>query len=98
MTEPGVKQCMAYWCATHKEVVQSPYMTSWGKDQAIMKQVLDTYGMDKTIAMIHQFFVDMKQDEFLKKTGASVGIFKTQIPKLIFRLQQKQEKKATGRL
>lgn len=73
-------------------------MVSWGKDQKIMKGIVDTYGSQKTYLMIIGFFQAIQEEEFLKKTGASVGIFKSQIPKLLLKVSEKKKEENVGRL
>jgi hypothetical protein len=94
----ATKQCIAYFCAAHKESLQTPYLVSWGKDQAIIKQIAATYGVEKTCYLIALFFEALRTDKFLQQTGASVGIFKTQIPKLLLKIDEKTNKSQVGRL
>lgn len=96
--DAAIKQAMAAFCTQHKTVLHEPYMVSWGKDQKIMKGIVDTYGSLKTYLMIVGFFQAIQEDEFLKKTGASVGIFKTQLPKLLMGISEKKKEEGVGRL
>lgn len=89
---------ITYFSTRHKKKLGVPYMVSFGKDQSIMRQIIGTYGIAKTAVMIDAFFKKMETDEFLKKTGATVGIFKTQIPKLVMDTAQKTEEGQVGRL
>lgn len=94
----AIKQCMAIWCQQHRLMLGAPYMIQYGKDQRLMKQIIDTYDTNKTTTMIILFFAEFKTDEFLKKTGATIGVFKTQIPKLLVKATESQDTKQTGRL
>lgn len=96
--DSAVKQAMSIFCAQHKILLNEYYLVQWGKDQKIMKEVVDLYGIPKTFALISLFFQALQKDEFLKKTGATVGIFKTQIPKLILRINEKKDQEQIGRL
>jgi hypothetical protein len=102
MTPPGndaaIKQAMAMFCQQHQTSVGSPYMIQWGKDQKIMKDIITTYGTNKSSMLISLFFQALREDTFLQKTGASVGIMKTQIPKLLMKINEKEEKTQIGRL
>jgi len=98
VAESSVKSTMALFCYRHKDVLKVPYMISYGKDQAIMKQVIATYGAEKTSQLILDFFNEVPKDPFLQKAGITVGIFKTQIPKLLLRAHGTQEKEQIGRL
>lgn len=93
-----VKQCMALFSGQHRELLGVPYMISYGKDQKIMKDVSALYGAEKTQALIMLFFQELQSDEFLKGAGATVGVFKSQIPKLILKLQTKEKDTQVGRL
>lgn len=55
-----------------------------GKDPAILKRVLDTYGGDIARKLIEKFFeID---DEFVQKAGHSVGVFASVLTKLVERI------------
>ena len=87
---------LEYFRDKHKEELGYPYMVSWGKDSAIMKSIGHTYGHKKAVDIMDRFFEQIKTDEFLKKTGASVGIFKTQIPKLLL-LSNGKDRQGAGK-
>ncbi len=96
--DSAIKQVLAFWCNIHKEQLKTKYMITFGKDQKIIKDVISTYGQTPTFAMISLFFEQLKTDEFLQKTGASLGVFRTQIPKLILKISNKKEKEEIGKL
>ncbi len=96
MNDSSVRQCVAHFCHRHREELGVPYMPSHGKDQAIIKNVIGTYGMEKTMILIDSFFKDIKINPFLQKTGASIGIMKTQIPKLLMKERDTTEKSQIG--
>jgi hypothetical protein len=76
-----------YFKDQHLESIGHPYDVNWGKDNQIMKQLVTTYDGKKVIRLIHLFFQEMKTDKFLQQTGATVGVFRTQIPKLLLKLK-----------
>lgn len=94
----ATKQCVAIFCQQHKTVLGSQYLVQWGKDQKLMKGIVDVYGVQKTYAMISLFFQQLDKDAFLQKTGATIGIFRTQIPKLLLKINEQEKKKQIGRL
>jgi len=96
--DSAVKQAMSIFCSQHKILLGEFYLVQWGKDQKIMKEIVDLYGIPKTFALISLFYQELLKDEFLKKTGATVGIFKTQIPKLLLKLNERKDKEQIGRL
>ena len=89
---------MGIFCQQHRAMLGAPYLISFGKDQKIMKDIILTYGSYKTFVLISLFFQEIQKDEFLKKTGASVGILKSQIPKLLLKVNEKEKEKNIGRL
>ena len=83
---------LQYFKDQHLEYIGHPYLVSYGKDQKILKELVGIYGAQKLVTLIHAFFKKVKTDEFLQKTGATIGIFKTQIPKLLMDLGNGEEK------
>ena len=84
---------LQYWNDQHREYIGHPYAVNYGKDQKILKDLVAVYGADKLVKLIYAFFKKMKTDEFLKKTGATIGIFKTQVPKLLMNLESDTDKR-----
>ena len=97
-SDPAVRQCMATFCQQHRVILGVPYMVSFGKDQRIIKEIVSTYGVTKTFSLIYLFFQEIQKDEFLKKTGATVGILKMQIPKLLLKANENKKEEGVGRL
>lgn len=92
---------LSYWQRRHQEIIGSPYMTQFGKDNKIMKDIIATYDLEKTYKFIDLFFGMLMVDSFLQQSGASVGVFKTQIPKLLMQEKtqiEEKKKENTGRL
>lgn len=54
---------------------------SGGKDAAIMKKIITSYGTPKTKELLDRFFES--KDEFVINSGYTIGVFATQINKLI---------------
>ena len=87
-----------YFRDKHQKILSQPYLVNWGKDIQIMKSILTLYGGYKTKQLIDAYFVAVLEDPFLKSAGASVGIFKSQIPKLLMQINEKQKDENKGRL
>lgn len=98
MQNDSIKNVIAYWCKLHEETVESKYLISYGKDQKIIKDIISVYGMEKTVQLIAGFFESAGSDPFIQETGVTVGIFKTQIPKLLLKIQKTKHKEETGKL
>lgn len=56
-------------------------LISGGKDGALMKKVVDTYGIDKTKELLDKYF--LSKDEFVVNSGYTISVFYSQINKLI---------------
>jgi len=97
-SDSAVKQAIAWFHHCHIETIGSPYLMSYGKDQAIMKQIVGIYGVNKSLLLIGQFFKEVSTDIFLQQTGASVGIFKSQLPKLLLKINKNEKMEQTGKL
>ena len=88
---------LTYFRSKHLEIIGYPYDTLWGKDTKLMKDLFVTYPLADIVKLIDLFFIQVKKDPFLQKTGASVGIFKTQIPKLLLSLSKETTNKDKGK-
>ena len=86
------------FCMSHKLIMHYPYAPTWGKDMKIMKELVGIYGLDAISKLVRMFFNRLAQDKFLQQTGASIGIFKSQIPKLILELSKVEPDKSYGTL
>lgn len=71
----------------HHKYLGYPYAVIWGKDTKIMKDLTRVYKVQDLSQMISLFFANIKSNKFTASTGATVGIFKTQIPKLLMELR-----------
>ena len=89
---------LSYWQQVHQQLLGQPYMTEFGKDNVIMKSIVGVYGIEKTKRMIDFFFGRLMTDPFLQQTGATVGVFKTQIAKLVLDLSTEVVDKNIGKL
>ena len=93
----SINLLVEYFRDKHKEILGYPYMISYGKDNNIMKSIGTIYGNKKVIDLIDLFFEQMRTDEFLQKTGATIGVFKVKIPKLLLQVSNGENKQGTGK-
>lgn len=93
----NTKALISYFQEKHKDVLGNPYMVIWGKDTKIMRQINETYPVELCIKLINKFFGKLMTDSFLQRTGASIGIFKTQIPKLLIEIREEKTDEKKGR-
>lgn len=82
----------------HTEVTGHEYLVTWGKDNKIIKDMCNTYPWEKITQMIDLFFEQAKKDEFLQNSGLSIGVFRSQVPKLILKLGNGRKDANRGRL
>lgn len=64
----------------HLEVIGEAYVADFGKDGAIFKGIVKILPPDRVKQLITYFF--KSDDEFIKRAGYTVGVFKSQINKL----------------
>ncbi len=57
------------------------YPIIWTKDTIIIKRLLGSYSMDNLKDFVERFFDS--EDEFIRKSGYTIGVFSVVIPKLI---------------
>jgi len=56
-------------------------MIDGGKDGALLKKVINHYGLDTTLELLKKFIES--KDEFIKGTGRTIGVFYKVINKLL---------------
>jgi phage replication O-like protein O len=77
--DPELGELRTFFIETFKEKFTDPYAYTYGKDDSILKGILKTFGLEKAKEKISAFFSD--ESEFLKRSGYSVGVFKSQVNK-----------------
>lgn len=63
------------------------YPCNFGKEGKLVKDLLRMYPLSRLRELAEIFFV--REDDWLKNTGYTIGVFKTQIPKLIAKKEGK---------
>jgi hypothetical protein len=69
-----------YFCLKYKKVFNKEYVANFGKDKKLIKDLLKIIKTDELASLINQFFES--DDEFVQKSGYTLGVFKSQINKL----------------
>ena len=65
------------------------YHVNYGKDQALLKRVMSHYPFEDCVKFIADFFTLYRnKDEFLRQSAMSIGVFSSQINKLIVQQEQ----------
>lgn len=83
LPNPDVKQFIHIYIETFKRHTASgdPPPIAWGKDGALVKQLLRVYSYDRLVDLLQQFFAS--DDTWIRKLGYSIGAFRASIPKLL---------------
>ncbi len=75
------RQLTDYFCSAFKQRFGDEYPFQRAKDGSLLSACLKKYGLEKAKGLIDQFL--KSDDEFIKRAGYSVGVFHSQIPKLL---------------
>jgi phage replication O-like protein O len=70
-----------FFYSEYQTKLGEPYVPNWGKDGAIFKDLLKTIPEDKIKELIRTYFI--LEDPFIVNAGYTVGVFKSQINKLL---------------
>ncbi len=78
---PDIKKFIDHYHNTFLERFNEKPMIDGGKDGKIIKSLLGTYEIDLLKELLDKFF--NSTDEFILRSGYTIGVFKSQINKLI---------------
>jgi len=78
-TDPKVKEFLKYWGETFLQETNQPYVFSFGKEGKLIKDLLQVHSLEAIQEMTRAFF----KDEQCKRRGLTIGIFKTEVNRLI---------------
>jgi hypothetical protein len=76
----GTNTVFNYFCLKYKETLKVDYVANFGKDKKLVKDLLGVVKEDDLLPLIDNFF--KSDDEFIQKSGYTLGVFKSQINKL----------------
>jgi len=79
--DPDVKNFIDYAFQTFENVFHEKMLVDGKKDGALVKKLLSTYGIDRLKGLWDVFM--RSNDPFICQAGRSIGVFKTQINKLV---------------
>ena len=88
----SLKIIFTHWGDHFKAKFGMIYPMAFGKEGKLLKDVLNMYGLETTKDLINVFFDMAGHNEWLKDK-VSVGIFRSQLPKIIVEMQTKWEEK-----
>jgi len=78
-TDPKVKEFFSYWSETFSRETGQPYVFSFGKEGRLVKDLLQVHSLEALQEMTKLFF----RDEQCKRRGLTIGIFRTEVNRLI---------------
>lgn len=81
-TDPRIKVFIDYAFQSFKDLTGKSLCIDGGKDGQIIKKLLGTYGLDSLKGLWDSFL--LSTDPFIEQAGRSIGVFKSQINKLLF--------------
>lgn len=78
-----IREFLKAWGDTWTKTVGKgkTYICNFKKERTIVKDLLRTMTLREISALAEKFF--KSDDDFIRRTGYTIGVFKTQIPKLI---------------
>ena len=79
--DPQVKEFIDWFFQAYQSAVGEKYHVNGGKDGAVVKRLLATYDLPKLKELGEKFFAS--RDDFILKAGFSIGVFASQINKLV---------------
>ena len=78
-SDPKVKDFLNFWGETFSREIGQPYTFSFGKEGTLIKQLLAVHPLQSLQDVTSQFF----RDEQCKRRGLTIGIFRTEVNRLI---------------
>lgn len=75
------KELLAYFDACHVDLVGERAVFSGAKDAKIVAELFHSHGADRVKELMRKFFE--LDSEFVQQAGYSVGVFRSQLPKLM---------------
>jgi len=76
-----VKEFEQWWLNEYQKRFGEKYVLDYGKDRKLIKELLKIFTLDK-LKRKATIFMETDDDNFLKKTGHTIGVFKTRINSL----------------
>ena len=80
-TDPDVKTFILEWVEIWSQKFGKPYTPNWGKEGKLVKGMLRIHSLQELRELRQEFF--RSDDSFVQSSDYSIGVFKTQLNKLI---------------
>lgn len=77
----SAKRCLSHFGEVFLKTYNQKYHAEFAKDTELFKKLLKTHTEDKILSLINKFF--STEDKWVKEAGHTVGVFKTQVNKLV---------------
>jgi hypothetical protein len=79
--DPDVRTFILEWGEIWSKKFGRPYTPTWAKEGKLVKEMLKIHSLQKLRELRKEFF--QSQDSFIQNSDYSIGVFKTQLNKLI---------------
>jgi len=80
---PNVKRLIDYFAQAYKKKFRKSYLVSWEKEGALVSKVLKGMEYEEATVLVDKFMEI--EDPFLEKAGRTIGVFATQVNRLMSR-------------
>jgi hypothetical protein len=91
-----VNQAIGHYLELFEAATGEKAIITKGKDHQLIKTILTTYGIEKTLALLDAYFETA--DDFVKERGYSLGLFKSNLTSLLVKYKEQEEIKKRERL
>jgi len=87
----AARECLMYFAAQFRRIVGEDYAIEWAKDLGVLKRIMRIYGGNKVRDLMDIFFEQAEAGDAWHSDKLSVGVFSTQINKLLIHLAKERE-------
>jgi hypothetical protein len=84
-----VNQAIGYYLELFEKATGEKAIITKGKDHQLIKTILTTYGIEKTLQLLDAYFETA--DNFVIERGYSLGIFRSNLTSLLVKYKEQQE-------
>ena len=90
-TNPDIRKFMDWWKLNYEQVHGTPYPFDYGKESTLIQGFLKSYSLQRLTDMAGTFL--RCDDDFARKNGFTIGVFKGKIPGLALVGAERKERK-----
>jgi hypothetical protein len=86
-----MNQAIGYYLELFEAATGEKAIITKGKDHQLIKTILTTYGIEKTLALLDAYFETA--DDFVRERGYSLGLFKSNLTSLLVKYKEQEADK-----